>query len=159
MRLVLRFVATARHKGAEIGPHAEVTDAAVSGRVARVPCRFCKMVLNRMHKSGDGDIVVPQRGLSVVGTSSWVVNDPDELTVPEDHVERMYLEGAKLVPARRHAERRAAWSAARPLVGAGAGTGRELSRTFKTFDHAETEGGGGVRDAHRRQGNDATGDG
>jgi len=93
-----------------------------------------------MHKSGDGDIVVPQRGLSVVGTSSWVVKDPDELTVPEDHVERMYVEGAKLVPAVRHAERRAAWSAARPLVGAGSGTGRELSRTFKTFDHAETDG-------------------
>jgi glycerol-3-phosphate dehydrogenase len=51
--------------------------------------RFCNMVINRMHKSGDGDIVVPQRGLSIVGTSSWVVEDPDELTVPEDHVERM----------------------------------------------------------------------
>jgi len=103
--------------------------------------RFCNMVLNRMHKSGDGDIVVPQRGLSVVGTSSWVVKDPDELTIPEDHVERMYVEGARLVPALRHAERRAAWSAARPLVGAtGAASGRELSRTFKTFDHAETDG-------------------
>jgi glycerol-3-phosphate dehydrogenase len=36
---------------------------------------------------------------------------------------------------------RAAWSAARPLIGAkGADTGRELSRTFKTFDHKETDG-------------------
>jgi glycerol-3-phosphate dehydrogenase len=104
--------------------------------------RLCNMVINRLHKSGDGDIVVPQRGLSVVGTSSWVVDDPDELEVPEDHVERMYSEGSKLIPAVRNAERRAAWSAARPLVGSrGEGdSGRELSRTFKTFDHKETDG-------------------
>ena len=104
--------------------------------------RFCNMVLNRLHKSGDGDIIVPQRALSVVGTSSWVVDDPDEFDLPEDHVERMYQEGAKLIPAVRYAERRAAWSAARPLVGSrgAADTGRELSRTFKTFDHSETDG-------------------
>ena len=103
--------------------------------------RFCNMVINRMHKSGDGDIVVPQRGLSIVGTTSWVVEDPDDLSVPEDHVERMYAEGSKLIPALRHAGRRAAWSAARPLVGStGAATGRELSRTFQTFDHRERDG-------------------
>jgi glycerol-3-phosphate dehydrogenase len=103
--------------------------------------RWCNMVINRMHKSGDGDIVVPQRGLSIVGTSSWVVEDPDDLSVPADHVERMYAEGAKLIPAVRHAEERAAWSAARPLVGSRgeADSGRELSRTFKTFDHKVTE--------------------
>jgi glycerol-3-phosphate dehydrogenase len=103
--------------------------------------RACNMVVNRMHKSGDGDIVVPQRGLSVVGTSSWVVEDPDDFGVPEDHVERMRTEGARLIPALAHAERRAAWSAARPLIGStGADSGRELSRTFKTFDHHETDG-------------------
>jgi glycerol-3-phosphate dehydrogenase len=103
--------------------------------------RFCNMVINRMHKSGDGDIIVPQRGLSIVGTTSWVVEDPDDLSVPEDHVERMYLEGSRLIPALRRAGRRAAWAAARPLVGStGATTGRELSRTFQTFDHREQEG-------------------
>jgi glycerol-3-phosphate dehydrogenase len=111
------------------------------GVLLAVRGRHCNMVLNRLHKSGDGDIIVPQRGLSVIGTSSWVVEDPDDLTVPEDHVERMYAEGARLVPAVARAERRAAWSAARPLIGSrGADTGRELSRTFKTFDHAETDG-------------------
>jgi len=104
--------------------------------------RLCNMVINRLHKSGDGDIVLPQRALSVVGTSSWVVEDPENLEVPEDHVERMYAEGAKLIPAVRHTERRAAWSAARPLVGSRSegDSGRELSRTFKTFDHKETDG-------------------
>jgi glycerol-3-phosphate dehydrogenase len=104
--------------------------------------RLCNMVVNRLHRSGDGDIVVPQRALSIVGTSSWTVEDPEELDVPEDHVRRMYEEGVKLIPAVAHAEFRAAWSAARPLIGSrgAADTGRELSRTFKTYDHAETDG-------------------
>ena len=104
--------------------------------------RLCNMVLNRLHKSGDGDIIVPQRGLSVVGTSSWTVENPDDLGVPEDHVQRMYDEGAKLIPAVKRVEFRAAWSAARPLIGSrgDADTGRELSRTFKTFDHSDSDG-------------------
>jgi glycerol-3-phosphate dehydrogenase len=103
--------------------------------------RLCNMVVNRCHKSGDGDILVPQRALTIVGTSSWVVDHPDDLGVPEDHVAAMYREGAKLVPAVTGAEQRAAWSAARPLIGSrGASTGRELSRTFQCFDHATSEG-------------------
>ena len=104
--------------------------------------RLCNMVINRMHRSGDGDIVVPQRALSIVGTSSWTVDDPDDLGVPEDHVRRMYEEGSKLIPAVKTAEFRAAWSAARPLIGSmdQVDSGRELSRTFKTYDHKETDG-------------------
>lgn len=100
--------------------------------------RLCNMVINRLHPSGDGDIIVPQRGLSIVGTSSWVVDDPDDLSLPEDHVRNMYEQGAKMVPLVRQVPFRAAWSAARPLIGPrGADTGRELSRTFKCFDHAD----------------------
>jgi glycerol-3-phosphate dehydrogenase len=112
------------------------------GVMLAVRGRLCNMVINRMHRSGDGDIIVPQRNLSVVGTSSWVVEDPEELGVPEDHVRRMWEEGEKLIPAVRHTPFRAAWSAARPLIGArdGADDGRELSRTFKTIDHAQDDG-------------------
>jgi glycerol-3-phosphate dehydrogenase len=104
--------------------------------------RLCELVVNRLHRAGDGDIVVPQRALSIVGTSAWTVQDPDDLEVPGDHVEAMYREGAKLVPAVATATERAAWSAARPLIGAagGASGGRELSRTFKCFDHAASDG-------------------
>jgi glycerol-3-phosphate dehydrogenase len=109
--------------------------------------RLCDLVVNRLHPAGDGDIVVPQRRLSIVGTSAWTVEDPDDLEVPDEHVQAMYREGAKLVPAVASAAERAAWSAARPLIGAtggaGGGGGRELSRTFKCFDHAATDGVGG----------------
>lgn len=104
--------------------------------------RLCDLVVNRLHPAGDGDIVVPQRRLSIVGTSAWTVDDPDDLEVPDVHVQAMYREGAKLVPAVAAAAERAAWSAARPLIGAAGGQagGRELSRTFKCFDHAATDG-------------------
>jgi glycerol-3-phosphate dehydrogenase len=111
------------------------------GVMVAVRGRLCHAVVNRLHRSGDGDIVVPQRALSIVGTSSWTVEDPDDLEVPEDHVRRMIEEGARLIPAIAAAPVRAAWSAARPLIGeTGADTGRELSRTFKTYDHAESDG-------------------
>jgi len=100
--------------------------------------RLCNMVVNRLHASGDGDIIVPQRALSVIGTSSWVVEDPDNLGLPEAHIQMMVKYGSELVPAVRTAKFRAAWSAARPLIGPrGADTGRELSRTFKCFDHID----------------------
>jgi glycerol-3-phosphate dehydrogenase len=94
--------------------------------------------------AGNGDIVVPQRRLSIVGTSAWTVEDPDDLEVPEEHVRAMYREGARLVPAVASAPERAAWAAARPLIGAvgsaGGAGGRGLSRTFRCFDHAVTDG-------------------
>ena len=111
------------------------------GVLLAVEGRFCGRVLNRLHQPADGDIIVPQRALSVVGTTSWVVEDPDVPPVPADHVATMYTEGAKLVPALAAAPLRAAWSAVRPLVGGdAAATGRELSRTFQCFDHKQIEG-------------------
>src|SRR5438046_575112 len=77
--------------------------------------RLCNMVINRLHRSGDGDIVVPQRGLSVVGTSSWTVEDPDELDVPEDHVARMREVGSKLILAIAQAVSLAACAGAGPF--------------------------------------------
>ena len=110
------------------------------GVLLAVEGRFCGRVLNRLHKPSDGDIIVPQRGLSVVGTTSWVVDDPDVPPVPAEHGARMYAEGAKLIPALATARQRAVWSAVRPLVGGGGTTGRELSRTFQCFDHKQIEG-------------------
>jgi glycerol-3-phosphate dehydrogenase len=112
------------------------------GVLLAVVGRLCDLVVNRLHPAADGDIVVPQRALSIVGTSAWTVDDPDDLDVPDEHVRAMHTEGAKLVPAVAGARERAAWSAARPLVGApgGGAGGRELSRTFKCFDHAASDG-------------------
>jgi len=115
----------------------DVPIAPSPGVLLAVRGRYANMVINRLHASGDGDIVVPQRELSVIGTSSWLADDPDHLSVPADHVAMMFAEGSALIPAIAKAQVRATWSAARPLIGErGATSGRELSRTFKCFDHA-----------------------
>ncbi|HEX2988547.1 MAG TPA: FAD-dependent oxidoreductase [Chloroflexota bacterium] len=115
------------------------------GVMVAVRGRWCNMVLNRLAPSGDGDIIVPQRSLSVIGTTSWYTEDPDRLGLPEEHVQKMYAKGAELIPALQTAPLRAAWAAARPLIGeetlAG---GRELSRTFKAYDHKLRDGVEGI---------------
>lgn len=119
---------------------AEVPVQPSPGVMVAVRGRYHNMALNRLHASGDGDIIVPQRNLSVIGTTSWIAEDPDKLGLPEDHVQLMFKMGAEMVPAIKNAEFRAAWSAARPLIGSkGEDEGRELSRTFKCFDHKERD--------------------
>ena len=119
--------------------------------------RLSNMVINRMHKSGDGDIVVPQRALTIVGTSSWTVDDPDDLGVPEDHVRRMYEEGAKLIPAVKTG------GVPGGLVGGTAadrleGPGRQRTRALTHVQDVRPQGDRrcrGIRDDHGRQGDDA----
>lgn len=111
------------------------------GVMVAVGQRLANMVINRLNMPGDGDIVVPQRMTSIIGTTSWTVDDPDRISIPEDHVERMLACGEALLPGFRSAGVRGVFAVARPLVGSrgggsGADDGRELSRTFECFDHA-----------------------
>jgi glycerol-3-phosphate dehydrogenase len=112
-----------------------------AGVLVALEGRLCELVITRLHPAGDGDIVVPQRILAIVGTSAWAVADPDDLEVPEEHVQLLRREGAKLVPAVAAAAEWAVWAAAWPLVDAADGTGgQELSQTFWGVDHAATDG-------------------
>jgi glycerol-3-phosphate dehydrogenase len=111
--------------------------APTAGVMVAVRGRLCNMVINRLHAPGDGDIALPQRGLTVLGTSSWPVDDPDDPGVPADHVETVVRETSNLLPAIRGAEIRASWSATRPLVGeSGTKSGQGMAREFRCFDHA-----------------------
>jgi glycerol-3-phosphate dehydrogenase len=124
----------------------QVAVATSAGAMVAVRGRHCNMVVSRLHASGDGDVVVPQRGLTVVGTSSWPTSDPDDPTIPPGQIETILNEGAALLPVLATAEIRAAWSAARPLVGAtkrarradrtAARSRRALSPELRCFDHA-----------------------
>jgi glycerol-3-phosphate dehydrogenase len=105
------------------------------------------MVVNRLHPAAEGDIVVPQRRLTVVGASLWLADHAERgLTFPRDHVARMLELGALLVPALARARVRAGWCAARPLA-AGRDDGRDaqqISRSFRCVDHGETDGRPGL---------------
>lgn len=100
--------------------------------------RYANMVINRLNYSSDGDIVVPQRETSIIGTTSWKVEDADYIPIPEDHVQLMLQKGAELLPPLAETETRGIFAVARPLIARpGVEEGRELSRTFQCFDHAE----------------------
>ncbi len=99
--------------------------------------RFVQRAINRLNKPGDGDIIVPQRRMAVVGTSSFEVTDLDYVPVFEDHVKLMLERGAELIPAIRNAKMRGKYMAIRPLIGGG--MGRSSARTFKCYDHKETD--------------------
>lgn len=101
--------------------------------------RYAQRVINRMNKSSDGDIVVPQRETSIIGTSSWPVQDADFIEIPEDHVQMMYQRGAEMIPAVGKVKPRGIFVVARPLIGSRGQDEREIARTFQAFDHAASD--------------------
>lgn len=98
--------------------------------------RLVQRAVNRMNVPGDGDIVLPQRRMVVVGTTSFDAQDVDYIPVIEEQARLMLERGSELIPAIRYARPRGIYMAARPLVGVG--SGRSIARTFKCFDHKET---------------------
>jgi glycerol-3-phosphate dehydrogenase len=113
-----------------------VPEVPTAGVMVALDCRLNNMVLNRLNKPSDGDIVVPQRATSVIGTTSWTVEDPDLITIPPEHVERMISQGEQLLPVAKRVPMRAKMAVARPLIAMTGTDARELSRTFECFDHA-----------------------
>jgi glycerol-3-phosphate dehydrogenase len=51
----------------------------------------------------------------------------------------MFERGCKLIPGIAKAHTRGVFMATRPLIGSGS-SGRSIARTFKCFDHKETQG-------------------
>jgi glycerol-3-phosphate dehydrogenase len=105
--------------------------------------RLINHVINRLNAPGDGDIIIPQRRMMCIGTTSFEVSDVDYIPVEEDQVKDMYRCAVELVPAVAQTKQRGIWMSARPLVGSSAG-GRSLARTFKCFDHKEIDGIDGI---------------
>ncbi|RPI82507.1 MAG: FAD-dependent oxidoreductase [Chloroflexi bacterium] len=104
--------------------------------------RLTQRVINRLNIPGDGDIVVPQRRMNVVGTTSFEVEDPDYVPITDDQIQAMVNRGSEMIPGLRSAKLRGSYMASRPLIGAG--MGRSTARTFKCFDHKETDGVDGL---------------
>lgn len=101
--------------------------------------RLTRRPINRLNKPADGDIVLPQRRMTIVGTTSFETGDVDYVPVTEEQVRLMVERSAELLPALRQAGRRGAYMATRPLVGIG-GAGRSMARTFRCFDHKQSDG-------------------
>jgi glycerol-3-phosphate dehydrogenase len=123
--------------------HAHVPVKPTPGIMVAYDRRLSQRVINRLNEPGDGDIVIPQRRMMVVGTTSFEVENPDYIPVLEDQVQQMNASAIELLPGLQAANMRGAYMSARPLIGADV-QGRSLSRTFKCYDHEAGEGIGGL---------------
>ncbi len=113
-----------------------------AGAMLTIDRRVCQMVINLLDLPGDGDIIVPQRLTSILGTTSWSVEDPNNIPVPAESVELIYKVAEQLIPGIRQARLRGAMAAARPLLVIEGAGGRTTTRGFACCDHA-TQGASG----------------
>jgi glycerol-3-phosphate dehydrogenase len=113
----------------------DVPVAPTAGVMVTVNKRLNNMVVNRLDKPSDGDIVVPQRTTSIIGTTSWTILDPDQIDIPPDHIQKMIIKGKEMLPAIEHTVLRGVGAAARPLIRKANTDEREVARTFECFDH------------------------
>ena len=111
------------------------------GVMVSVQGRLTQRVINRLQPAGEGDIIVPQRGLSILGTTAWLADDPDTVSVPPGHVPRLFDLCRALVPAIGGLQPHAVWSACRPLLQNGEAVDPyRVSRSFGCFDHGQRDG-------------------
>ena len=115
------------------------------GTMVSVRKRLNNMVISRLHPAGDGDIIVPQRKLSIIGSTQWQTDDPDSILARHEDIEFLIGKANEMMPSFRDAGFHAAWSAVRPLAGRAQGSdGRGLSRDFICIDHEAEDGVPGI---------------
>mgnify|MGYP000527652289 CR=1 FL=1 len=100
--------------------------------------RFVNRVINRLNPPSDGDILLPQRSLSVLGTTSRPVDSPDFASVTREEIDLLIRRGKDMVPSVSREEISAVFISARPLLGRAEGSGREISREFSVVAVAYT---------------------
>ena len=111
--------------------------------------RLVNTVINRCTMPADGDILVPIRTVSVIGTTDERAADPDEIPPTQEEVDAMLDDGERLVPGFREARAMRVWAGVRPLFQDEKASGeeaidtRDVSRTHAVVDHVARDGVGG----------------
>jgi glycerol-3-phosphate dehydrogenase len=137
----------------EIGRMAGVPIRMIAGKGVMVvmASRYVRGVVNACRKPADGDIIVPQHEVAILGTTSVQVDSPDDIAVAPADVDRMIDMCAQMVPSIASGRVLRAFAGSRPLYqpesadgdGDGGDT-REVSRTFTVLDHASRDGLGNM---------------
>jgi glycerol-3-phosphate dehydrogenase len=119
----------------------EVKVVPVKGVMVVLSHRLAHAAINRCHKPGDGDIVVPGLSVAILGTTARRVPHPEVLPIEWDEVKLMIEEGAMMLDGVTTARAMRAYAGVRPLYDLGAeAEGREMSRNFAVIDHQERDG-------------------
>jgi glycerol-3-phosphate dehydrogenase len=136
----------------EVGRMAGVPLTMIAGKGVMVvmASRYVRGVVNACRKPADGDIIVPQHQVAILGTTSEQVPSADDISVPPADVDRMIDMCAQMVPAIASGRVLRAFAGSRPLYkpeapaggdgDGGGGDTREVSRTFTVLDHATRDG-------------------
>jgi glycerol-3-phosphate dehydrogenase len=123
------------------------------GVMVAMNVRWVNTIINRLATPSDGDILVPVGTVCVIGTTSVVVDRPDDLDIPAEEITQMLDAGEIMIPDFRKARALRAWAGVRPLYdppqkrageaegGLGA-DGRFITRSFRALSHADVGAAG-----------------
>ncbi|MEX2405830.1 MAG: FAD-dependent oxidoreductase, partial [Actinomycetota bacterium] len=120
----------------------EVTVLPGKGIMVAMNHRLVNTVVNRCAMPADGDIIVPIRTVSVIGTTDVKVTDPDQWEIDREEVQQMFDAGENLVPGFRQARALRVWGGVRPLYqekSAGTDT-RDVTRAHALLNHRTRDG-------------------
>lgn len=105
--------------------------------------RVNNMVINRCRKPANGDILVPDKIVSMLGTTSdrVPITEIDNMRVTPEEVDILLKEGVQLVPSLSRTRILRAYAGVRPLVASDDDpSGRSISRGIVLLDHKERDG-------------------
>lgn len=133
------------------GPWAGLVARRLGGQMEMAPSmgvmvildyRVVNRVINRLRMPADGDIIVPGDTVSIIGTTSRDVSeeDLDFLAAQPEEIRRMIAGATEMVPLFGESRMLRYYSGARPLPKLDGSSGREASRNFAIFDHADMAG-------------------
>ena len=100
--------------------------------------RLNHSVINRCRPPSDGDIIVPNHTVSILGTTSLRLEGAENYEVTPQEVSLLIQETSKMIPAIKEARLIRAYAGIRPLFQSEEeGNDRAISRGFVLIDHAK----------------------
>ncbi len=116
-----------------------------AGTMAVINRRFTKHIINRLREPSDGDIVVPFFNDSIIGTTAFIVDDPEKFDIDKEDISFLQKAGSEMLPILANYPVYRYYAGIRPLISAGENDdSRKTSRDFKIFDHSATDNVNGI---------------
>jgi glycerol-3-phosphate dehydrogenase len=98
--------------------------------------RLTRRVINRLRRASNADILVPGGTVSILGTTSLRIEDPEEAYPTVEEIDLMVEDAGAMIPALETIRYIRAYCGVRPLISlAGDGDDRNVSRGFTLLDH------------------------
>ncbi len=103
--------------------------------------RLSHRVINRCRPSSDGDIIVPNEIVSILGTTSVRLEEVENFEVTPQEVDLLIQETSRMIPRIKETRFIRAYAGIRPLFQSEErGEDRAISRGFALIDHGKRDG-------------------